>query len=123
PMMAQAYLRQAHHVYRLWGAAAKARQMQEEWPDFAVEALTPTAGAAADLSPGEVHRSDLLAVMKATHAISGEIHRPALMQRLLTITLAAAGAQRGIGFLHGPDGWAFEAEGETGDGSPSGDRF
>ncbi|MFA7429781.1 MAG: AAA family ATPase [Rhodospirillaceae bacterium] len=123
PMMAQAYVRQAHHVYRLWGAAAKARQMEEEWPDLAVEALAPTTGAAVDLSPGMGQRIDLLAVMKATQAISGEIHRPALMERLLSITLATAGAQRGMVFLHGPDGWALEAEGETGDGSPSGDRF
>ncbi len=124
PMMAQAYRRQAHHVYRLWGALAKAQQMEEEWPDLASDAPDGSTGRGGDASGagGMRHRIDLLAVMKATQAISGEIQRPALMERLLSITLATAGAQRGMVFLKGPDGWALEAEGETGDGT-TGDRF
>lgn len=124
PMMAQAYRRQAHHVYRLWGALAKAQQMEEEWPDLSGDTPDGAPGRAGDASGagGMRHRIDLLAVMKATQAISGEIQRPALMERLLNITLATAGAQRGMVFLKGPDGWALEAEGETGDGT-TGDRF
>ncbi|MGC2855614.1 AAA family ATPase [Novispirillum sp. DQ9] len=123
PMMAHAYRRQAHHAYRLWGAAAKVRRMEAERPDLATDALAPPTGAAADSGGPMGQRIDLLAVMKATQAISGEIQRPALMERLLSITLATAGAQRGLLFLQGPDGWALEAEGETADGGTSGDRF
>lgn len=124
PMMAQAYRRQAHHVYRLWGALAKTQQMEAEWPDLSSDTPDGPTGRSGDGSgAGDMrHRIDLLAVMKATQAISGEIQRPALMERLLSITLATAGAQRGMLFLKGHDGWALEATGETGDGT-TGDRF
>lgn len=123
PMMAQAYRRQAHHAYRLWGAAAKVRQMEQAWPDLMSDTLGPTAVGPGEGTGGAMgQRIDLLAVMKATQAISGEIQRPALMERLLRITLATAGAQRGLLFLQGPDGWALEAEGETADGTGA-DRF
>jgi predicted ATPase/signal transduction histidine kinase len=111
PMIASAYRRQAHYNYRLWGAVAKAAAMEEEWSDLA-DLDDPVPGVVGDRQGR--HGIDIAAVMKATQAITGEIHRPRLLENLLRITLGTAGAHRGLLILRNEDGWSVAAEGEAG---------
>lgn len=115
PMIAEAYRRQAHYRWRLWGALRKAAAMEEEWPDLARAEDDPAASFLGQSSSGRHDGSgvDLAAVMKAAQAISGEIHRPALLENLLRITMSTAGAQRGLVFLRASAGWTLEAAGES----------
>lgn len=113
-MIASAYRRQAHYRYRLWGAAAKAAAMEEEWPELADMDDLSIGGARDTDRAADQTRFDIAAVMKATQAISGEIHRPKLMENLLRITISTAGAHRGLLMLRNDGGWAIEAEAEAG---------
>jgi predicted ATPase/GAF domain-containing protein len=114
PMIAEAYRRQAHYRWRLWGAVRKASAMEEEWPDLAQTEDDPTASFLGQRSGRHDGAGvDLAAVMKAAQAISGEIHRPALLENLMRITMSTAGAQRGLLFLRASVGWTLEAEGES----------
>lgn len=106
PMIAEAYRRQAHYRYGLWGAKAKVAQIEIAFPDTA----TPTGMAVPAGRRSEPMGIDLTAAMKAAQAISGEIHRPALIRKLLSITMGTAGAQHGILFLRNDDTWTIEAE-------------
>lgn len=117
PMIAEAYRRQAHYRWRLWGASARAHVLEQRFPELAQDDTgdrPPMLGR--ERSPvGEGF--DIAAVLKAAQAISGEIHRPALMENLLRITMGTAGAQRGLLILRGPEGWTVEAEGAAGSDS------
>lgn len=116
PMIADAYRRQAHYGWTLWGASRKASAMEEQWPDLKSSQFSATGSLSlgSPLSRQSLDRGiDLAAIMKAAQAISGEIHRPALLENLLRITMSTAGAQRGLLFLRAPLGWTLEAEGTS----------
>lgn len=117
PMIAEAYRRQAHYRWNLWGGINKVATLEEEWPELVHPLaenrfqfrISPQDPALRRDSKGV----DLAAVMKAARAISGEIQRPALLESLLRITMEAAGAQRGLLFLRTARGWTLEAEGRA----------
>ncbi len=89
--IADAYLRDAHAGYATWGAQGKVLQLEQHHPQLrAVTSLAPTAtfttGAQA---------LDILAVIQASQAISGEIIWDDLLKTLMRIVLESAGARRG----------------------------
>jgi PAS domain S-box-containing protein len=90
--IARAYLRNAHHGYLQWGAEGKVKQLDEEFPWLLEEARAEaTRGFAA-----QIGRLDAAMVVKASQAISGEIVLPRLVETLMRMVLANAGAQKGI---------------------------
>ena len=97
------YLQKAHERYRRWGATGKTRALLARYPQW----LTAQPGADA---AGEGRQLDLLTVMKAAQAISGEIELDRLVERLLHILIENAGAERGILLLLKDDRWIVEAE-------------
>jgi PAS domain S-box-containing protein len=107
--IAHLYLRNAWHCYQRWGAEGKVRQLEQRYPQL-VEAppLGPTAAFAA-----RPEQLDLLAVIKASQSISGQIHLPDLLEALLRIVLEQAGAQRGFLLLVEGDVLAIHAQAET----------
>jgi PAS domain S-box-containing protein len=70
--------------------------------------LTPTTTFAA-----RPEQLDLLAVIKASQSISGQIHLPDLLEALLQIVLEQAGAQRGCLLLVEGEALAIHAQAET----------
>jgi predicted ATPase/signal transduction histidine kinase len=91
--MAQQYRRNARDCYRRWGAEGKVRQLEELYPELrAGPALAP---AIATFGASVAHL-DTTAVVKASHAISGEIVLGRLIETLMTIALEHAGAERGL---------------------------
>ena len=97
--IANAYLRNARHCYLRWGADGKVRQLDRLHPYLAV---APESGPTATIrSP--VQQLDVASVVKASQAVSSEILLPKLMERLMTIALENAGADRGLLILPGGD--------------------
>ncbi|PRX97550.1 ATP-binding sensor histidine kinase [Paraburkholderia sp. BL25I1N1] len=86
-----AYLEQARRCYVRWSAAGKVRQLDEQAPPQ----LRVQATSASTISPGNVAQLDLLAVTKASQAISGQIVLEDLGSTLMRLMLENAGAQRG----------------------------
>ncbi|MEM6429298.1 MAG: serine/threonine-protein kinase PknK, partial [Deinococcota bacterium] len=94
------YLREARYAYSKWGAKAKVKALNEEFP----QVLTPTATAGFSLkntkatlltNVGSQNILDLGSVLKASQAISGEIVLERLLEKLMGVMIEYAGAQRG----------------------------
>jgi PAS domain S-box-containing protein len=110
--IATAYLRNARYCYLRWGADGKARQLDRLYPRLAAaEGHRPTATIG---SPTQ--QLDVASVVKASQAVSGEIILPKLIERLMTIALENAGADRGLLILPAEDSYSIQAEAQaTGD--------
>jgi signal transduction histidine kinase/ActR/RegA family two-component response regulator len=92
---AHAHLRAARHGYDVWGASGLVARLDQELasPDPMVEGAD--AGIGAAVRPGTVpHMADLdlVAALKASQALSSELNRGRLAQRLLEIAMESAGA-------------------------------
>ncbi|HEU0203073.1 MAG TPA: AAA family ATPase [Burkholderiaceae bacterium] len=104
---AEAYLLRARAAYARWGAAAKVRQLDAQagarYPALraAVRAATRTPAAPAP---------DMVAIVKASQAISSQIALDELLDTLLRIAVETAGAQKGLLLLAEPDGLILVAE-------------
>ncbi|MEA2655837.1 MAG: hypothetical protein QOI23_1202, partial [Chloroflexota bacterium] len=107
--IANAFLRNARSCYLRWGADGKVRQLDRLYPHLAVaEDNRPTATVG---SP--VQQLDVASVIKASQAISSEIELPKLIERLMTIALENAGANRGLLILSAGEDYLIEAEAQT----------
>jgi PAS domain S-box-containing protein len=107
-----AYLGNARQCYLQWGADGKVRQLDRLYPQLAaIETHGPTATIG---SP--VQQLDMASVVKASQAVSSEIELPKLIERLTTIALENAGADRGLLILATEDDYLVHAEAQaTGD--------
>jgi PAS domain S-box-containing protein len=106
--IAYAYLRNARAAYVRWGAAGKARQMDRLYPGLEESGVGGNASIGASLKD-----LDLLAVIKASQAVSGEIVLERFVERLLAVMLESAGAERGALIRPKDGGFVVEAVAEA----------
>lgn len=99
------YLRQARACYEQWGAVAKLRQLDGLDPDVIERDPVETTG-----SSQTTDNLDLVAVMKTSLAVSGEIVLDRLIERIMAIALEHAGADRGLLILSDTGDERIEAE-------------
>jgi PAS domain S-box-containing protein len=102
---ANAHLREARDCYLRWGADGKVRQLEARHPQLR------RGGTRATTSPDQ--HLDIAAVVKASQALSSEMLLPHLIERLMTIALQNAGADRGLLILLHQDDYHIEAEART----------
>jgi PAS domain S-box-containing protein len=107
---AYAYLRNARSCYLRWGALGKVRQLDQLNPHLHEE---PTTSSSTSTIGTPVEQLDLGTVIKASHAVSGEIVLEKLIQTLLTIAVEHAGAERGLLILFRHDEPWIEAQATT----------
>jgi PAS domain S-box-containing protein len=93
--IADAYLRDAHADYARWGAQGKVRQLEQRYPQLREAAVPAPTGTFAT----GAQELDILAVARASQAISGEILLDNLLKTLMRIVLENAGARQGYLFL------------------------
>jgi PAS domain S-box-containing protein len=110
---AHAYLRSARSCYLRWGALGKVRQLDQRHPHLHEE---PTMASSTATIGTPVEQLDLGTVIKASHAVSGEIVLEKLIQTLLTIAVEHAGAERGLLILFRNDEPWIEAQAISGRG-------
>jgi len=108
--VALTYLCEARHCFLRWGALGKVKQLDERYPGL--EEKTPGRSAATLGTPAE--QLDLTTVVKASHAVSGEIVLEKLIQKLMTVAIEHAGAERGLLILPHGEEFRIEAEARTG---------
>jgi signal transduction histidine kinase len=105
--IADLYLREARTRYARWGADGKVKQLDRLRPDLVERrAFAPTVTLAVG-----AERLDVLSVVKASQAISGEIVLDSLLRKLITIVLEQAGAQKGYVLLARDGSLVLLAEG------------
>jgi predicted ATPase/signal transduction histidine kinase len=117
--IAQVYWKEAHYAYVKWGATAKVKALEISHPFLSHRPLslesprnaTQTATVASTSHQGESsHTLDLAAVMKISQAISGELVLNQLIEKLLSIVVENAGAQKGLLILERDGELYVEAE-------------
>ncbi|MCY1022299.1 trifunctional serine/threonine-protein kinase/ATP-binding protein/sensor histidine kinase [Pyxidicoccus sp. MSG2] len=103
--LARAYLLDARYAYVRWGADAKVAKLDEEFKE-----LLPRDGTEFPSAGGPTSASlDLMAIMNASQAISGELVLDELVRTLMRILIESAGAQRGFLILFGDSPLVVEA--------------
>ena len=103
---AHLHLRNARDCYLRWGADGKVRQLDGLYPRLAApDGHRPTATIG---SPAQ--QLDVASVVKASQAVASEIVLPKLIERLMTIALENAGADRGLLILPVEDDYLIQAE-------------
>jgi predicted ATPase/signal transduction histidine kinase/DNA-binding NarL/FixJ family response regulator len=96
--VARAYLGVARDAYRQWGATAVVDRLEREHPGL-TRMRPATSERTADASHAfvtKVEHLDLTTVLKASQAVSDEIVLDRLIEKLLQISIEAAGADRGL---------------------------
>jgi diguanylate cyclase (GGDEF)-like protein len=113
PLFAKAYLQNAHYAYLQWGALSKCRLLEIEHPDYIQAHSVSMPSKSMSISSTDILATnlDVLALFKATQAISGEIQLSKLLQKLTDILLKDAGASRAILLVREENAWFVEAEG------------
>ena len=96
------FMAKARHLYDLWGAAAKVKELGQRYPTLLAGVPVRTAPVSETSSTLEDDKSlDLLSVLKASQAISGEVVLSELLKKIVHIILENAGARRGLLILEG----------------------
>jgi predicted ATPase/signal transduction histidine kinase len=121
--IARSYLHDACIAYNHWGATAKVTALQQQYraifsanngyPNTLPRLLLEPLGAA----PTALQTLDWMTVIKASQALSGEIVFSNLMEKLLTILIENAGAQRGVLLARHDQELHLEAEGRVEQGA------
>lgn len=113
--IAQLYMKNAHHCYTRWGAIAKVKDLESEYPQFLAEVTNRTE--VEDTSPittsSDSEILDLTTVIKASQALASEIVLEKLLEELMKITIENAGAQKGYLILDKQGHWVIEAQGNV----------
>ncbi|KTG17538.1 MULTISPECIES: diguanylate cyclase [unclassified Guyparkeria] len=84
---AEGYLRAAHRLYARWGAKRKTAQLETTYPVLREITTTVSRGGLDHFD------LDLASIMKASRAISGEIHTESLLRTTMDILLENAAGQ------------------------------
>jgi len=103
--IAGVYMFEAVYLYDLWGAEKKVKLLRLDYEDLLVQfhpATVPSEEVKGD-------NMDLAAILGATQAISSELDRTNLLNRLLEIIIENAGAEYGALVSAKSDGFWLEA--------------
>ncbi|MFY0577409.1 GAF domain-containing protein [Cystobacter fuscus] len=114
---ARFFMAKARHLYQVWGAEAKVRELDRAFPDLRPLALALSGSpltssslthnsslghtSSESKSTRGLHSLDLLSILKASQAISEEMVLKDLMEKLLRIVVENAGARWGLLMLEG----------------------
>ncbi|TCP58968.1 putative ATPase [Tumebacillus sp. BK434] len=122
--IAKTYMTEAVYGYLRWGAVAKVKQLEARYPHLLATRLehetsleVAAAGESSISATGgnAVQKIDLLTVMKAARAISGEIVLEKLLENMIHIVVENAGAEKGVLLIEQGGDLLIEAEKSTGD--------
>ncbi|GAB4181838.1 MAG: hypothetical protein Fur006_17160 [Coleofasciculaceae cyanobacterium] len=117
--VAQAYIKNAYYCYLRWGAAAKVKDLERQYPQLvkrfrkantSIDSRNNLPNTSGSTS-GEV--LDLAAMMKASQAIASEIELDKLLTTLMRILLESSGAQTGYLILESLGELRVEASGDA----------
>ena len=109
--IAQTYMTEARYRYVRWQATSKVKNLEQRYPQFFAQKSSAQTTTISIFNTNSSNVLDLTSVLKATHALSGEIELDNLLAKLMKIVIENAGAQTGHLILHNQYGWTIEASG------------
>ncbi|MFV8755506.1 protein kinase domain-containing protein [Nannocystaceae bacterium ST9] len=95
-------LERARAAYRHWGAFAKVAQLEREWPVLGQRIVgasvleDPSIDSAAQSTATTEHAVDMVSLLRTSQAIASDIRLEDVVERILTIAVENAGADRGV---------------------------
>ncbi len=113
--IANAYAQDAVSLYEQWGASAKAKRVQAQFPGAfsGMSGYGRISAKGASTSGTDAHQLDVATVVKASQAISSEIVLSKLLEKLMKILIENAGARLGVLVLKQEGRLFIEAEGDA----------
>lgn len=120
--LASNFIREAYFHYQRWGASAKCKQIEAQWPQIIFRAIelrrTASGSSAGNVGvSSSVGMLDLHSLLKASRVLSQEVHLDALLQKLLGVVLENAGAEFGAIVLCEEEEFSLEAVGRFSEGT------
>lgn len=117
--IAQVYLRDAHHAYTRWGATAKVKALEFEYPHLLVRwdktiSKQLSSTTSTSVLDDATNVLDLATVLKASQTLAGEIVLTQLLEKLMRIVIENVGAQKGFLLLKHGDNWLIEVKSVVG---------
>lgn len=96
---AKLYLQDSHYCYLKWGAFAKAKHLEKKFPAFFTSISSSSVERDySSTSSNELTTSealDFISIMKASQAITREIHLKNLIEKMMRVVVENAGAEKG----------------------------
>jgi PAS domain S-box-containing protein len=112
-------MREAHSLYRKWGALAKAEHLTKRYADLligrSIVVDEPRTQLISDPKTGDL---DLLTVLEASQDIASEIALHSLLAKLMTHVLKNSGAQQAYLLLEQEGQWTIVARADVDDLEP-----
>lgn len=94
-MIARAYYREAHFLFKKWGAVKKVALMEAKFP-FLKSAFSKALAFSSKIHSVKNNEIDMTSIMKAMQTISGEIRLEKLLRSMMSLILENAGARQGV---------------------------
>jgi len=129
PRDASSELGRAMNIYATWGAKAKIAQLQRDYKellqDYPIHSyaysqssddttntsqVRSTRGTRGRTDRGDAHSLDMTALLRASEALSGELKFESVLDRIMSLAIETAGAQRACLLLSSGDLLRLEAE-------------
>ncbi|WP_442948019.1 AAA-like domain-containing protein [Nostoc sp.] len=113
-MIGQLYLKNAHYCYSRWGAKAKVKALELEYPQFLMDINNRKEDQSINTteSTGGTNPQvlDLMTVTKASQVLASEIKLDQLLAKLMKTVIENGGAQKGFLILEKDSKWVIAAE-------------
>lgn len=123
--VARTYMIDAYYAYIRWGAKAKVKDLEERHAELLApvvgrknslptginETIVHTRTTVTSTGSGAGKELDLSTIIKASQALSGEVHLDKLLSNLMQVLLENAGAEKSYFIIPDPAGeWKIEAQ-------------
>jgi len=117
-LSANAYLRNSHYCYKAWGAMAKVKVLEEQYPQLRIHPVarslaaetTTTTTTTQTTTSTAMGSLDMISVVKASQTISTSLQLQQLLGNVIRILIENAGAERGLLLLEKNKKYLVEAE-------------
>ncbi|MFL9822159.1 AAA family ATPase [Tolypothrix campylonemoides VB511288_2] len=119
--IALVYLTEAYYCYIRWGAMAKVKDLETRYAELLNSILTPSPSHLPSdptlslstkvfaSSTTALNSLDMMTVVQASQALSGEIHLEQLLSTLIQVVMKNAGADKCVLMLLKDNNWVIEA--------------
>lgn len=108
--IAKAYIRQAYKLFEKYGAVAKTTILEKKYPHL--ESFNTSGNkknAIINTTFNSEQNIDIQSIVKASQTLSGEIHLHSLLEKMMTVVIENAGAEKGFLLLKSKNDWRIEA--------------
>jgi diguanylate cyclase (GGDEF)-like protein len=111
--IAQTYFEEARTAYRRWEATAKLKDLEQRYPELWAPTIDKAVDTARWTMDTSLRQLDAASLLKASQALAGDLQMDALLQRLMTLVLENAGAEKGCLLIaQAEDRWVLAASGD-----------